>query len=291
MKSSQQSDLILNSDGSVYHLQLLPHQISDTIITVGDPGRVDLVSQYFDSVDYAVQKREFKTRTGRIGNKQLTVLSTGIGTDNIDIVLNELHLLANYDFAENRLRPQFRKLTFIRAGTSGCIQGDIPVDSFLVSEYAIGIDNMLHFYAHAHTEEETVLLNQFNMHAYFHHTIHPYVTSASKNLIPIFQKKCLLGITLTTPGFYAPQGRNMILQTSMNNFYADLKKFTAGGKRITNIEMETAGLYGLSALLGHEHISCNVLLANRSTGEFSSDPENAVKKFIEMVVDTISTAL
>ncbi|MBC8173282.1 MAG: nucleoside phosphorylase [Chitinophagales bacterium] len=286
-KQSAASELILNADGSVYHLHLLPHHIADTIITVGDPDRVPLVSKYFDTIVYKIQKREFITHTGSIGAKKLTVISTGIGTDNIDIVLNELHFLANYDPDKKEMKAEKKQLTFIRIGTSGSVQSDIPVDSFLVSEYAIGLDNLLHFYAYQNTELQKIILEKFKMHCYFYHTIHPYITEADPLLFKQFANGFLKGITLTTPGFYAPQGRMMHAKINMERFYTDIVSFRFAGHRITNIEMETAGLYGLSHVLGHKSISCNALLANRRTGLFSKDPEKTMEKLIEKVIDAI----
>lgn len=290
MENFQHSELILNNDGSVYHLHLLPHQIADIIITVGDPDRVPAVSKYFDTLEWSIRKREFITHTGRLGTKKITVLSTGIGTDNIDIVLNELHLLANFDFKNKCMKSEFQKLSFIRIGTSGCIQPDIPVDSFLLSDYAIGIDNVLHFYNLENTNGESNLLEKFKMHAYFHHTIHPYITSATPSLLSLFNSNFHRGITLTAPGFYAPQGRKIFTGQKMDKFYEDIKTFSFEKHRITNIEMETAGLYGLAKVLGHDAVSCNALLANRSTGDFSKQSDATVEKLIEMVLEVISSS-
>ncbi|MFN0274604.1 MAG: nucleoside phosphorylase [Chitinophagales bacterium] len=291
MEIFQHSELILNTDGSVYHLHLLPHQIAHLIITVGDPERVETVSKHFDVIEHSLKKREFITQTGRIGSKNITVISTGIGTDNIDIVLNELHLLANYDFEKQEWKENFTKLTFIRIGTSGSIQPDIPVDSFLLSEYAIGIDNMLNFYNFKNSSQEIEMLEKFKMHAYFPSTIHPYITSASSNLLSLFDDTFLKGITLTAPGFYAPQGRKINTTLKMDKFYDDVRTFHYGKHRITNIEMETAGLYGLARVLGHEAISCNALLANRSNGMFSSQPYVTVGKMTEKIFDQVLNKL
>ncbi|MFI5170892.1 MAG: nucleoside phosphorylase [Chitinophagales bacterium] len=281
------SELILNKDGTVYHLHLHPEQIADTIITVGDPDRVKMVSKYFDSIEFINQSREFITHTGNIGNKRLTVISTGIGTDNIDIVLNELHLLKNFDLKQKTAKPQLTKLEIIRIGTSGCIQKDIPVDSLLVSEFAIGIDNVMQFYKFENTTEEEQLLEQFKSNCYFFHTIHPYIFKAAESLYTIFSKEFISGITLTAPGFYAPQGRKINLPVTQEKFYDDIVNFKYQHYRVTNFEMETSALYGLSKLLGHGCISLNALLANRATGEFSKDSEKTVDKLIAKTLELI----
>ncbi len=288
LSSDKPSELILNPDGSVYHLHLHPEQVSDTIITVGDPDRVQMVSRYFDRIEFKNHKREFVTHTGYIGNKRITCISTGIGTDNIDIVLNELHLVTNFDLKKNQPLTTFTKLKIYRIGTSGSLHADVPVDSLLISDFGVGIDNLLHFYKFTNSIEEIKLLEQFKLHHYFHHTIHPYVFTGSAVLIERFKKSGFLhGITLSCPGFYGPQGRNIILPISQEKFYDDLKSFTFEHYRITNFEMETAALYGLSTLMGHECISLNALLANRSTGEFSTDPEKTVDALINKSLETI----
>jgi len=283
------SELILNTDGSVYHLHLLPHHVADTVITVGDPDRVAMVSRYFDTIEFENHKREFVTHTGYIGKKRITVISSGIGTDNIDIVLNELHLVKNYDFENHEMKAGRTSMEIFRIGTSGCVQPDIAVDSLLISDYCIGIDNLMHFYQFENTPEETRLLEQFKLHHYFYHAIHPYITTASPVLNKLFDDKNFYhGITLSCPGFYGPQGRRINLPISQEKFYDDLKTFTFENYRITNFEMETAALYGLSNLLGHRCISLNALLANRVTGEFSKDPTAAVDRLIRTTLDVIA---
>ena len=283
------SELILNPDGSIYHLHLLADDVSDTIITVGDPDRVTMVSRYFDSIEIKKQKREFVTHTGYIGKKRVTVISTGIGTDNIDIAFNELHLLKNYDFSENKFKAAPVSLNIIRIGTSGCIQEDIPVDAFLASSFGVGIDNVMHFYIFENSKEEEEILTRFKLHCYFHHTIHPYVFKGDANLHAKFEKEFYSGITLTAPGFYAPQGRKVSLPVSQEKFYEDIKSFKLAQHRITNIEMETAAMYGFSKLLGHQCLSLNVLLANRARGEFSKDPDKAVDGLIRKSLEVIET--
>lgn len=284
----QPSELILNPDGSVYHLHLLPEHVADIIITVGDPDRVEMVSKYFDTIEFKNQKREFITHTGTINGKSITVISTGIGTDNIDIVFNELHILKNYDFEKKEIKPNRNSLTIYRIGTSGCLIPEIPVDSFLVSDFGIGIDNLLHFYRFENSGTETRLLNAFETHHNFHHRIHPYAFAGSAQLIQDFTGNDFYhGITLTGPGFYGPQGRRIFLNLSQQQFYDDLKTFSFENYRVTNFEMETAAMYGLAKLMGHACISLNVLLANRATGEFSKDPHAAVDRLIKVALEKI----
>lgn len=282
------SELIRNADGSIYHLHLLPEQVADTIITVGDPDRVSQVSRHFDRITFKQQKREFITHTGYIGNKHLTVISTGIGPDNIDIVFNELHALRQFDFQGHHAINITSPYTIIRFGTSGAIQSDIPVGTLLMSAQAIGIDNVMHFYQYTPTPEEDALLEQFKMQCYFHHTIHPYIAGAHSELLERFASSFQSGITLTAPGFYAPQGRAVNLPVSHPAFYDDITAFRYQDRRITNFEMETATMYGLARLLGHKCISLNVLLANRANGEFIADPTAAVEKLIAAGLERIT---
>lgn len=280
MLNTPSSELILNADGSIYHLHLQPEQLADTVITVGDPDRVEMVSKHFDRIEHRVQKREFVTHTGYIGTKRITVISTGIGPDNIDIVFNELNLLRNFNFRDKTFNPVLKPLTIVRFGTSGCIQKDIPVDSFVASAFGVGIDNVLHFYQFKNTPEETELCERFKMHCYFHHTIHPYTFKANADLLNKTGQEFIKGITLTAPGFYAPQGRQIGFSVSHPQFYDDIRTFNHEGNRITNIEMETAAMYGLASVLNHHCLSLNVLLANRATGAFSADPKAATEKLI-----------
>lgn len=274
------SELILNNDGSIYHLHLHPEDLAETIITVGDPDRVAMVSKYFDKIELKNQKREFVTHTGYIGSKRITVISTGIGTDNIDIALNELHILANYDFKNQTFKPEPVSLNIFRMGTSGCIQEDIPVDACLVSSFGVGIDNVMHFYQFENTPEEEELLTRFKLHCYFKSEINPYVFKGDETLFEAFSYAFYSGVTLTAPGFYAPQGRIVNLPSSQERFYRDIENFQYNNHRITNIEMETSALYGFSKLLGHRCISLNVLLANRAKGTFSKNPEAAIDNLI-----------
>ncbi len=289
MSTIASSELILNADGSVYHLHLLPEQLADTIITVGDPDRVAMVSKYFDYIEHKVQKREFITHTGFIGKKQISVISTGIGPDNIDIVFNELHVLKNYDFEQKQFKGNHTSLTIVRFGTSGCVQRDISVDSLLASEFGIGLDNVIYFYDFNNTIAELTLLSKFKTHCYFDGNINPYLFKADETLLSKLDNNFIKGITLTAPGFYAPQGRSLGYTLSHPEYYKKVETFNENNLRITNIEMETAAMYGLANVLNHRCLSLNVLLANRALGTFSNDPAKATDNLIQKGLNFIST--
>lgn len=284
MNAISETDLILNPDGSIYHLNLLPEDIASTVITVGDPGRVSEVSRHFDNIELKKGKREFLTHTGYVGKKRVTVISTGIGTDNIDIVLNELDALVNIDFNRRLPKAKLTSLDIIRIGTSGSIQHDIEIGSMMISEYALGLDSLMHYYVHNLDGDEREL--QDTAHSYFHHLkgLTPYVTSAAKPLIEKFGKHCAKGVTVTTPGFYGPQGREVRAKTSMPDFIELLSAFRLGELRLTNLEMETAGIYALAKALGHQAVSINAILGNRLTSEFSTSPETVISRAIENVI-------
>lgn len=296
------SELILNPDGSMYHLNLVPDQVAKTIITVGDPDRVSSVSKHFDKMDCQIQKREFVTHTGWIGKKRVTVISTGIGTGNIDIVFNELDALFNIDLKEKRVKSKLTQLDFIRIGTSGCLKGDIPINAFLVSEFAVGMDNLLTYYQFKRNAPEKHLKQSLKYYLKNKATkINkvPYVFQGNKSLLKQYGGDMLKGITLTCPGFYGPQGRQLRASNKEANLLDHFVGFnqqnfgltTAKKKyewQITNFEMETAGIYGMANLLGHRAISFNALLANRATGKFSSQPKKTVNKLITLVLDKIS---
>lgn len=287
MKPISEADLILNPDGSIYHLNLLPEDVADTVITVGDPDRVEEISKKFDSVELKKGKREFVTHTGYLGNKRITVLSTGIGTDNIDIVLNELDALVNIDLSSRLAKKELKSIDIIRIGTSGTIQEDIPVDSILVSEFGLGLDALMHYYYHQVSGDEHVLLDEIKSH--FHHIkgITPYLTGAGAELLQRIGKNMQRGITLTAPGFYAPQGREVRAQNSISNLIQLFKTFTTGKYRITNLEMETAGIYALAKVLGHNALSVNAILASRVRFEFSKNPQKIVERTIDHVLSNI----
>ncbi len=289
MASLGSSELILNPDGSIYHLNLLPEDISPIIITVGDPGRVSQVSQYFDSIEIQKTKREFVTHTGYYAGKRITVLSTGIGTDNIDIVFNELDALANIDFQTRHIKDKKTRLNIIRVGTSGSIQADIPVDSFLMSTSGIGFDGLLHFYESGHVRNQSFEKALNDYLGWDRHNIHPYVVDGDPELIEIFRSNRIrYGITGTNSGFYGPQGRSLRLQTKIPDFNEKLAEFSHRNQHVTNLEMETAAMYGLARMLGHRAISLNVILANRATMEFSKKGRLSIDGLIKYTLDTIA---
>jgi uridine phosphorylase len=283
------SEFILNENGSIYHLNLLPNQLASTVITVGDPDRVNHVTKHFDSIEHKVHKREFHTQTGIYKGKRISVVSTGIGTDNIDIVFNELDALVNIDFKTRKVKDNLTSLDIIRIGTSGSIQADIPIDSFLVSETAIGFDSLLHFY-----KNEDIQDIKFSKSLLGHLILPrengiPYVINADKTLLSYFENDYSKGITVTNCGFYGPQGRVLRLPLSNPNLNERMASFNHLDRRITNLEMETAGIYGLAKLLGHRAVSLNAIVANRATGEFSKDPTRTVENLIVDALDKIAT--
>lgn len=288
------SELILNEDSSIYHLHLKPGDIAQTIITVGDPDRVEAVTKHFDSIEVNIQRREFKTQTGLYKGKRLTVISTGIGTDNIDIVFNELDALVNIDFNTRTVKDTHTQLEFIRIGTSGAIQNNIPIDSFLVSEIAIGLDSLLQFYKSdavldrsiSEAFEKYCSLNQA------HST--PYAVHSNKSLHDLFavENEFVSGVTVTNVGFYGPQNRSLRLKVNDPSLASSLQSFVFDTNekqhRITNLEMETSGIYGMAKLLGHKAISLNAILANRATGDFSQNPKATIDKLIKKTLDLLT---
>ena len=283
------SELILNSRGAVYHLDLRPEELAPTVITVGDPDRVKAVSRYFDHIEFTCQHREFITHTGFVGSKRITVLSSGIGPDNIDIVLNELDALVNIDLATRRPKEKLSSLQIIRLGTSGSLQADIPVNSFVASTHGLGIDNLLHFYRLNQNEEESLLIQSFLAQTQLQHqTGQPYISAASASLLKLFTTNFYQGITVTCPGFYGPQGR--VLRLGLNNpsLINRLTDFKFGAHRITNFEMETAAIYGLSRLMGHQCLALNVIVANRVTQTFSDNAPLHIDRLIQQFLTTFS---
>ena len=277
-----ESELIINDRGAAYHLDVRPDEIALDIITVGDPDRVGEVSKHFDRVEVKRHHREFVTHTGYIGKKRFSVVSTGIGTDNIDIVLNELDALVNIDFESRTINPQLKQLNIVRIGTSGSLQREVPVDSFLVSSHGLGVDNLLNFYAVEPNTENQALLNAFITQTGLSARLAaPYVTACSDSLAKYFKDGFHHGITVTCPGFYGPQGRVLRLGLSNPGFIDSLTHFNHNGHRISNFEMETAGIYGLGALLGHKVLSLNAIMANRIAGEFSKDGAKTMQSLIE----------
>lgn len=286
----KESELILNDDGSIYHLNLLPDQLADTVITVGDPDRVDHVSSYFEKIDFQIHKREFKTHTGVYNGHRITVISTGIGTDNIDIVINELDALVNIDFKTRSVKQKLKSLNILRIGTSGAIQSNIPVDSFIASELAIGFDNLLPFYDSDDINEidfSNAIVKQTDWNS---KKAKPYVIKSDDRLLKLFCKNNAIskGITATNVGFYGPQGRQLRIPLSDNKLNDKLTQFEFNGQKITNLEMETSGIYGLSKLLGHNAISLNAILANRVTKTFSKSPNETVDNLIQLALNILT---
>lgn len=281
MEKIKDSELILNPDGSIYHLNLKPENIASDIIFVGDQDRVESITKYFDSVEFSTQKREFKTQTGSYKGKRLTVISTGIGPDNIDIVLNELDALVNIDFVTKTSKSNLTSLNIVRIGTSGSLQGNIPVDSLLMSVFAVGTDNMLRSYS---LENAT---NQSIEKAFVNHTNWdlnkglPYCVAGDNDLVAKFKSDTLFeGITVTAGGFYGAQGRVLRLKLNDELLNDKIDSFEFEGLKATNLEMETAAIYGLSKLLGHKALSLNAIVANRKNGTFSADPYKTIDELI-----------
>ncbi len=281
------SELIINNRGAIYHLDLRPEEIGETIITVGDPFRVEKVSRYFDRIEHQSHHREFTTHTGWIGNKKISVVSTGIGPDNIDIVFNELDALVNIDLENRTEKKEKKKLKLIRIGTSGSLQKDIEVDSFVASTHAVGLDNLLHYYARHDDQHELDLLSQFKSQMRFSPNIQPYATTGNAGLLSKFADIAHCGITVTCPGFYGPQGRVIRMGLANPNLNHDLTAFSWGNQRILNFEMETAAIYGLGKLLGHACLSLSAIVANRLAGKFSNDADAAMDKLIRTTLESI----
>lgn len=275
------SELILNPDGSIYHLNLQPENIADTIITVGDQDRVSEVTKHFDSIEFSTQKREFKTETGVYKRKRITVISTGIGPDNIDIVFNELDALANIDLKERTIKKKHTKLDIIRIGTSGSIQANIPVNSFVISKYGLGLDGLIHSYDSEHILEKEI------EDAFIEHTnwnnrkARPYIVKNNYELEnKLKSDKTFIGLTATAIGFYGPQGRVLRLPIKNKDLNSKMDSFNFKDNKITNFEMETSAMYGIGKLLGHRVLSMNVIIANRANGTFSENPKKAIEELI-----------
>jgi len=289
MNKIAESELIINSRGAVYHIDLRPEELADTVITVGDPDRVAVISKYFDQIEVKRQHREFVSHTGYIGKKRITVISTGIGPDNIDIVLNELDALKNIDFETRTIKANHSSLNIIRLGTSGALQADISVDSLVAGTHGLGLDNLLHYYQFKMNSEEEQLLQQFIAHTQLSGSIQPYISSCSAAVIKHFVNGFHQGITVTCPGFYGPQGRVLRLGLSNPFLVERLSSFRFGNHHISNFEMETSAIYGLGKLLGHHCLSVNVIVANRVRKEFSKDGPAAVEMMINKCLSIIET--
>lgn len=291
MQRIAESELIINDRGAVYHLDLRPEELADHILTVGDPERVGRISKYFDRIEHQSAHREFVTHTGYIGTKRISVVSTGIGPDNIDIVLNELDALANINFETRTINSEFKSLNIIRIGTSGSLQAHIPVDSFVASTHGLGLDNLMSFYNYNENDEEKQLLQAFITQTQLHSRLNPYMVSASISLLKHFAAGYHQGITVTCPGFYGPQGRILRLGIANPNLIDSLTHFSYGNHFISNFEMETSAIYGLGKLLGHNCLALNAIIANRVNKNFSADAsvlvENLIKKSLEIISENL----
>ncbi|MFT3885378.1 MAG: nucleoside phosphorylase [Flavobacteriales bacterium] len=284
-----ESELILNPNGSVYHLALRPEELGDIVLVAGDPGRIALISKRFDSIEHRSQNREFVAHTGRLNGRRITALATGIGPDNIDIVLNELDALVNIDLQARTPKREHKALTIVRMGTCGALQEDIPVDQFVVSHSALGLDAMMHFYAHEQTDAELRLLQKFLTHTEWPDGLPmPYLATGDEQLVHAIGHDNHVGITATAGGFYAPQGRQLRGIPAVEGLNDAFTSFRYEDLRITNYEMETSALYGLSGLLGHRACTVCAVVANRLRKEYSKDHHAAIERMIDLVLDRVA---
>jgi uridine phosphorylase len=285
MTTFSEADLILNTDGSVYHLGLLPEQVADTVIVVGDPARVARVSEKFDSVEFQTVKREFVTHTGYYKGKRITVLSTGIGVDNIEIAMIELDALFNIDLKSRTPKEEKASINIIRIGTSGAIQPELEMGSGVVSEYGIGLDNLMLFYDFPQNEKEIAIGNELGKQLNL--PFSPYIARCSEKLFNKFQTSFTTGNTVTSPGFYAPQGRKLRMKVANPDFLEQITGFNHDGFRLTNFEMETSAIYAFAQMLGHQALSVNAVLGNRARGTFTGNPYTIIDSIIGRVLDLI----
>ncbi|MBI5542228.1 MAG: nucleoside phosphorylase [Bacteroidia bacterium] len=288
-KQIEPSELIINPDGSVFHLHLLPEQIAESIILVGDPGRVEMVSSYFSKIEHKVSNREFFTHTGIFNGKRVSVLSTGIGTDNIDIVVNELDALVNIDLKKREIKEDKKSLTLIRLGTSGGLQEDVFVDSFLVSQSSIGFDGLLNYYQNRNKISNLDFEKAFTEFMDWNPLLpKPYVVDCCKNLMEKLGKDFKKGVTISASGFYGPQGRVLRLPIADPEINNKIEKFNFNGRQITNYEMESSALYGLSKLLGHHALTICAIIANRVSKTYSKDYKPIVRKLVEHTLEKLT---
>jgi len=283
------SELILNADGSIFHLHLKPGEIARDIILVGDPGRVEMIAGFFDKIEVKAQNREFVTITGRYKGKRITVLSTGIGTDNIDIVVNELDALVNIDLETREIKEEKTSLNLIRIGTSGALQGDIPVDGFLASQKAVGFDGLMNFYARREEFADLAFENAFKSYANWNPLLaSPYVVDCDIDLYnKITDSEFIPGITISAPGFYGPQGRELRLDIIDQQINDKIESFRFKEMKITNYEMECSAIYGLSKLLGHKALTVCIIIANRITRDTSIDYKPVMKRLVNKILDKL----
>ena len=288
MEEKKASELVL-SDGKVYHLDLSPDEISDTIILVGDQFRVEKVSAFFDSIEFRVQKREFVCHTGFYRGKRLSVVSTGIGTDNVDIVLNELDALVNFDLAKRREKEVKSSLTFVRIGTCGAMQKETPPGSYILSTGSFGLDNVAHFYDIEYTEDEAEIVHAFRGHVGFPETLNPYFTLADEGLNEKLARHANVtqGLTVTASGFYGPQGRRLRLPLKIQGLNDAFARFKHAGHHVANFEMESSAIFALSRGLGHRAATICLALANRATGEFLEDYDQPMEQLISHVLNSL----
>jgi uridine phosphorylase len=289
MERIAESELVLNKNGSIYHLDLLPENIADTIILVGDQGRVGKISRHFDSLEYSGQKREFLTHTGHVGNKRLTVLSTGIGTDNIDIVVNELDALVNIDLHSRTVKSEKKSLNLIRLGTSGSLQEDLPVDSYLLSTHGIGFDGVMNYYQAVTEVENKELTDAFMEQTGWKPEFpRPYIVEGSNTLLNLLKEGTYQGMTATANGFYGPQGRRLRLKPTVPDLNERLNQFEFNGHRVTNFEMETSALFGLGKALGHECATVCAIIANRFKKKYSKNHDRTIDELIMFLLERLT---
>jgi uridine phosphorylase len=290
LNTLQSSELVLNPDGSIYHLKLHPEQLADNILLVGDQSRVEVISKHFDNIEFKQQNREFVTHTGTYKGKRITAMSTGIGTDNLDIVMNEIDALVNIDLKERVIKEEKKSLNLVRIGTSGTLVKEINVDSVVVSSHGLGFDGLMHFYSYAENQEERLLLDAINKQLQLPPQLNrPYLVSADEGLFNLLSKDYYTGITATACGFYAPQGRELRLSPAVKDLNERMMAFQKGEHRITNFEMETSALYGLSRLLGHKACTACAIIANRAIHEYSKDYKPVIENLVISVLDRLST--
>ncbi len=290
MTKIKESELVLAENNTVYHIRARQENVSENIILVGDPGRVPEISSYFEKIDFKMMNREICTHTGYYNNKRVSVISTGMGPDNIDIIMNELDAIFNIDLDKREIKDEHTTLNIIRMGTSGALQSDMEVDTFLMSEYGLGLDGMLHFYKDEKNIFEKEMTEAFIKHTSWADNLPtPYIVKASDMLVEKIGEGLQKGITATAPGFYGPQGRVLRLKLAYPDINSKIETFRFNDKRIANLEMETSALYGLGALLGHETLTICVLIANRVTKKFSTNYKIAMNQLTELVLNRITS--
>lgn len=290
MRVIESSELILNPDGSIFHLHLKPEQLADTVILVGDPGRVETVSAYFDKIEHTVSNREFKTCTGYYKGKRISAISTGIGTDNIDIVVNELDALVNIDLNTRTVKDTHKKLTLVRLGTSGALQPEIDLGSYVMTEVSIGFDGLLNFYANRNEVSELEMEQAFLKHTNWNPLCaKPYFNFSSSKLVELFADFTIRGITISAPGFYGPQGRVLRLPLADPKLNDKIVDFEYKGRKITNFEMESSAINGLSRLLGHDSLTICAIIANRVIKDATKDYRPAISRLIQQTLDKLAT--